>query len=573
MNKLHIAEGNKKSVVIVGFYLPGIYPAGDYSVVSDLLAPAFLKSAADADPEISKEYEITILNLPTTENLEEIAHKINQLKPFIVGFSVYMWNYDQMVRTSRLVKELNPKVKIILGGPQVSYNPVDVLEENPIADIIVCGSGESRLKQLLKGGLGTENLAQIARIAYRDEQNHIVCTQGEVSEDLTKIPSPYKTGVIDLNDGRKHTVYIETARGCPFECGYCIWGEPDKDLYKFPLEQILEDIELVYNHPNVENVYITDACLFYTRERAKIIVDKIASCSRKIPTIATLDILIVNQEMVEYCSKLDLIRNQFHFGLQTTNPIALELLKRKSGPDIFEKRIKLLRKVLPDAEISFDLIYGLPGDNYEGFRESVSFAFSLFPGKLNLSPLLLLPGTPFWDNKVQLGFEYESKPPYMVKSNNDYSSKDMEKTIPLVLWVQVLNYFPAIMNKLCNVFEYYPHLLPIEIIDRWIANVSKKINPLSNIDFDYTNESFYGIRRHIMNVLSEPENCVKVYEASLQVFKYCEAEHLCEDIKIAIEYYKSRTNGLESFAVDQDKIDSIKVKWIKAVTPVVHGEG
>ncbi len=161
----------------------------------------------------------------------------------------------------------------------------------------------------------------------------------------------------------------------------------------------------------------------------------------------------------------------------------------------------------------------------------------------------------------------------MVRSNNDYSAKDMEKTIPLVLWIQVLNYFPAIMNKLCKVFEDYPQFRPIEIIDCWITNVSQKVNPLINIEFDYTNESFYRIRRHIMNVLSEPENCIKVYEASLQVFKNYEAAHLCENIKIAIAYYKSLANGLESFSKDQDTIDSIKVKWIKAVTPVVHGEG
>ena len=76
------------------------------------------------------------------KKLEEIARQINQRNPYIVGFSVYMWNYDQMVETSRLVKELNPKVKIILGGPQVSYNPVDVLEEHSIVDLIVCGNGK-----------------------------------------------------------------------------------------------------------------------------------------------------------------------------------------------------------------------------------------------------------------------------------------------------------------------------------------------------------------------------------------------------------------------------------------------
>ena len=61
MNKLTTIKTNKKVVVIVGFYLPGIYPSGDYTVVSDLLAPAFLKTAADADPEINAQYEIKIL--------------------------------------------------------------------------------------------------------------------------------------------------------------------------------------------------------------------------------------------------------------------------------------------------------------------------------------------------------------------------------------------------------------------------------------------------------------------------------------------------------------------------------
>ena len=570
MNKLTTIKINKKVVVIVGFYLPGIYPSGDYTVISDLLAPAFLKTAADADPEIYAQYEIKILNLPTTEDLDSVAHQINDLNPYIVGYSVYMWNYDQMVESASKLKRLSPDIQIMLGGPQVSYNPEEVLKLVPEVDIIVCGSGESRLKQILKSDLQPGSLSKIPKISFRGEDNTITSTQGEVFEDLSKIPSPFQTGVINLDDGRKHTVYIETSRGCPFECGYCIWGEPDKSLYKFPLQQILDDIEIVYNHPNVECVYITDACLYYTRERAKIITEKIASCSRKIPTVATLDILVVNEEMIKDCKKLELIRNQFHFGLQSTNPTALELLKRKSGPDIFEKRIGQLRKIIPDSEISFDIIYGLPGDCYQGFRESVNFALKLHPGKLYLSPLLLLPGTPFWDDKKQLGFDYEDKPPYMVRANKDYSAEDMRKTIPLVLWLQALNYFPVIMGTLCKIPNYNSNLKPIDLIDQWIKNISSRVDPVSNIDFDYTNESFYAIRRHVMNTLSEPENCLHVYESTLELLKSSGAESLLENILIGIDHYRSLLNSGED---NGDDNEAIKVKWVKAVTPVVHGEG
>jgi len=77
---------------------------------------------------------------------------------------------------------------------------------------------------LLLTGFGPEALDAIARIIYRKPDGRIVSTEGKVTEDLDKIPSIYKTGVLDLDDGRRHTVFLETFRGCPFSRGYCTWG-------------------------------------------------------------------------------------------------------------------------------------------------------------------------------------------------------------------------------------------------------------------------------------------------------------------------------------------------------------
>ena len=59
----------KKTVLLVGIYLEGIYPRGDYSVEPNLLAPAFLKASADSDPSIKAKYNIKILTfqLPIAE--------------------------------------------------------------------------------------------------------------------------------------------------------------------------------------------------------------------------------------------------------------------------------------------------------------------------------------------------------------------------------------------------------------------------------------------------------------------------------------------------------------------------
>ena len=62
-----------KKVILVGIYLEGIYPRGDNAVEANLLAPAVLKAAADADREIAEKYEIKVLNLPASLSNQEVA--------------------------------------------------------------------------------------------------------------------------------------------------------------------------------------------------------------------------------------------------------------------------------------------------------------------------------------------------------------------------------------------------------------------------------------------------------------------------------------------------------------------
>ena len=562
----------KKNVVLVGLYLAGIYPPGKDDVVSSLLSNAFLRATAEADPEITAKYDFNILDIPTTADSREIAEKICECKPAILAYSVYMWNYTQMVESLSQVKEALPGIKVLLGGPLVTYTPEDMLQKNPLVDVIVCGSGESRFKQLLQCDFSLEALENIPRIAFRDENQQVRITQGVVQEDMNQIPLPYQNKAVDLNDGRKHTVTIETYRGCPFECGYCIWGEPDKSLYKFPIDKILKEIEVVYNNPNVEAVIFADACLFYTRERAKQIIDKILMSSegRRIPTVLTLDILVINEEMIQSLGKINMIHGQLHFGMQSTNPQALKLLKRKSGPDVFKKRIEQIRRIDPSAQISFDLIYGLPGDNHQAFRESVDFAMGMKPGKLYFSPLLLLPGTPFWEQKEELGFDYDPVPPYMVRSNKNYSPEDMEKTFRLVLWLLTIMYVPAIRDVIIKIPGYNSEFRPIELIERYVEILRRSVDPVSECGFDFTIESNNAARRHVMNVISRPENILGAYEATLQLLRECGVEVLSEDIKIGIDYYRTmcgRGKKVDSDFYDQydrEKIEYIKTSWVTA---------
>ncbi|MBU3956393.1 radical SAM protein [bacterium] len=561
----------KIRVAIVGIYLPGIYPRGDNSVVADLLAPAFLKAAADADPEISQKYEINILNLPASLSGEQIALKILDVNPAIIAYSVYIWNYNLVYESSRLIYESQRSLPIIWGGPQVSYNSFEMMKANPQVKMIVCGSGETRFKLLLKTNLQLERLVQIPGITYRDNQGNIKQTEGSIFEDLSKIPSPYQTKTIDLEDNRRHCVFIETARGCLFKCGYCMAkGEQEKGLNLFPIEQILRDIEIIYNRPNVAEVVFTDSCILYNRDRAKLIIEKILSCSRKIPTVFTLDIAFLDEEMVKELSKLQLSHQQFFFGMQSTNKRTLQLMNRRIDTDIFIKKVALLRKINPATEISFDLIYGLPGDNFEIFKETIEFALMLSPIKLNFSPLLLLPGSPFWEKREEYGFVFEDKPPHQVFYNKYFSIEDMEKARTLVLKVILVMYFPAIREIIYKISDQNAIYRRLELIQRLIEIFENTANfSIDGTDKTAQQQDFIKsnnmVKKRIMDQVAQPENCLYAYRATLQLLKEVNMEHLAEDILLGMDYYKTLCSGNVGRGEDiiSQKYNSKQIKWIK----------
>lgn len=509
-----VGAAPKTKVVLVGLYLSGIYPSGDDDVVSRLLATSFLKAAALGVPEITEKFDIDILDIPVTTSPGEIADKIAALDPMLVGYSSYIWNYMQVNASMALVKRRIPNARILLGGPMVSYTSEDFLRRNSAADIVIRGSGEASFNGLLLSGFGDEALSRIPNVTFRGVAGDIRRSDSDAKSPVEIVRSVYASGIHDLDDGRRHTVFLETFRGCPFSCGYCVWGAPDQNVHKMSMENVLADVEAIYNNPNVEVVFVTDACIFYTRKRAKVIIDKIAECKRRIPTVLTLDVHVLDEEMIEYLDKLDLHGRHYHFGLQSTNPEALRLLRRPGGGQAgkYVDKISLLRRVKPDAKISFDVIYGLPGDNLTGFRDTIDFALDLGADKLHFSPLLLLPGTQFFNEREKLGIVADEDPPYMVSANRTFSADQMLCAVDLVLWVNLVMYFPALLEAVREICRHLGKPSFVASVEDFARRVKSRTDPMAGVVHVFSIEHNNYIRRRMMNHMTRPENALILFQ-------------------------------------------------------------
>src|SRR5215831_20909212 len=150
----------------------------------------------------------------------------------IVGFSTYVWNIRHSLKIARRLKELEPEVLTIFGGPQVPDRAEEFLRENPFVDLAVHGEGERVFLQILEA-FPANDWSRIPSISFLDKDSRFIHhPKGPRIEDLGAIPPVYASGVfaplLAANPQTQWMAPLETNRGCPFSCTFCDWGSASR---------------------------------------------------------------------------------------------------------------------------------------------------------------------------------------------------------------------------------------------------------------------------------------------------------------------------------------------------------
>ena len=165
--------------------------------------------------EFCKEtHDVSVLESTINGDTESFAHKIIDKKPDVVAFSCYIWNITKTLEICQIIKQ-NCDCKIVLGGPEVAYRSKDVLERYEFIDFVLWGEGEWTFPDFLDNLNG--ELSIVSGLTYRQNREIIVVPEKEYSDTP---PSPYSDEFFEKLNGR--IAYIETARGCPYRCAFCL---------------------------------------------------------------------------------------------------------------------------------------------------------------------------------------------------------------------------------------------------------------------------------------------------------------------------------------------------------------
>lgn len=350
----------------------------------------------------------SIVEFDISHRPQEIVERLLRHNPSIIGFGVYIWNVRQTCDVLTLLRKVAPRVKIVLGGPEVSFE----IEEQEIfqyCDYVVQGEADVAFKKLALSLL--ENDLSSPKI---------------IKQQLPSIPElkfPYE--YYSATDIDHRVIYVEASRGCPFTCEFCL-SSLDIPVRQFPLDSFLSEMEKLLTR-GAKQFKFVDRTFNLHLKTSKTILEFFLT--RYTPG------LFVHFEMVpdrlpdglrEIIVKFPPGSLQFEVGIQSFNPEVGTLISRRQDFKKIEENITFLRKNT-GVHIHADLIVGLPGESLESFGEGFNRLVALDPQEIQVGILKRLRGTPIVRHDVEWEMVYNSFPPFELLSNKFLNFSAMQR--------------------------------------------------------------------------------------------------------------------------------------------------
>lgn len=354
--------------------------------------------------------EVDIKEYTINQNIDFIVSEIYELNPDLVGFSTYIWNVNEILKVCEALKIVKPDIKILLGGPEVSYDGIQTLKENPFIDFIIYGEGEETFREFTESLIdGRRGFQGIEGLIYWDGKNIIKNPPRHLIQELDNIPTPYENA---SDEFKNKIVYFESSRGCPFNCRFCL-SSTIRGVRYFSLDRIKMELDNLIQS-GVKQVKFIDRTFNANKNYSMEIMNHIIKRNPKgmnfhfEVTAHTLD-----REMLDFLSGVKEGLFQFEIGVQSTNPKTIEAIGRTTDIEKLKnitKEIKSYRNI----HQHLDLIAGLPYEDYHSFKSSFNDVYEIRPEKIQLGFLKLLKGSELREEEKKYGFKYLDIPPYEV---------------------------------------------------------------------------------------------------------------------------------------------------------------
>ena len=471
--------------------------------------------------------QIVIAEYTINHRREDILSDLYRQNPDMLAVSCYIWNWELVRSLLPEIPKILPRTQIWLGGPEVSYDPEQVLMQFPMVKGIMVGEGEETFRELAEG---VRELSEIQGIVYRQEE--IVRSGERELLDLSKLPFLYD----DLTPFTNKIIYYESSRGCPYRCSYCL-SSIDKKVRFRDIDMVLRELQFFLDQ-RVAQVKFVDRTFNCNHDHAVSIWRYLLEHDNGITNFHfEIEADILSEEELGLLARMRPGLIQMEIGVQTTNPKTLQEICRHGD-------YKRLREVMArigqahNIHVHLDLIAGLPFEDYDSFARSFNEVYDMQPQQLQLGFLKVLKGSLMYEAVPAYGIQYLSVPPYEVLSTRwlPYEKilllKEVEEMVEIYYNSGQFNHSMALLWQVYqDAFSLYTALAKFHRKKGYLAQAQARASR---------------------------------YQALLEFMKTTalrEKEHLCREILIYDFYLRENVKNRPGFAPEAD--DTIKTDMKK----------
>lgn len=359
-----------------------------------------------------KNYDTEIVEYTIKDDLRRCLQDMLSRKPDVIACSTYIWNVEMMKEWVVLLKEAMPQVRIILGGPEVSFECEPWLDY-PI-EAVLRGEGEMTLWQAIRQEKNIDGYFSKERISPNPFAKVNLAY-------LETLESPYFLD-FDLADMDKRYFYFETSRGCPYRCAYCL-SSTDNQVRFFSKEYLFQQLKKL-EEIRVKQVKLLDRTFNASDEFSWQFVQFIErlNCDASFQFEVVADKL--SERMLQFLMhEATVSKYRFEIGIQSFHLPTLQAVHRTQDLERCKEVIRLLTN--RGFALHVDLIGGLPYEDLKQFEQSFNELFSTQAKEIQVGILKLLKGTALRNVAKSYAMQYIDEAPYTVEETAWLSKADL----------------------------------------------------------------------------------------------------------------------------------------------------
>lgn len=353
-------------------------------------------------------HEVEILDLLLARTTRErVAACMQRFRPQLVGITSVTLNHHIANRIGEWVRECDPEVPLVMGGPHVSFEIEDSFRALPALDYVGIGEGEHTIVELARAleKRPGEDVRDVRGLAVRDGDRVRRTAPRPLEDDLDELAPPAR----DLMPLSRYLAFdshasVVTSRGCPYECVFCsapAWTGR-KVRYRTPGLCVDEMEELAA--AGFTEITIEDDLFTLYRRHFLAVCGELERRNTGLRWNAFSRVDTISPEIVETMARAGC--QAICFGVESGSQELLDLAKKRSDLAKVREAMRMTQAVGISALASF--IIGLPGETETTLRQTVAFAESLreeFGSLYGFHILAPFPGTEVRERAADLGLE------------------------------------------------------------------------------------------------------------------------------------------------------------------------